>query len=345
MPATAVWVLTTAALGLVLGAIVDIAWDASIGRHSWASPPHLLINLCAGLSLGVAVSQWRKAGVAALLAGLGGAALLLAEVHAEWFGLNLVTADVEPGWMASVAVAGMFAVAAAAVLAAAHPLRVAPLRLACVALLLLTATAASPYSLPNLQRTALFVQLSAALYPGLLLFARQVLARPFGATEVSAGYMAVVALLVWTLPLWPARPEVAPVYQSIEALLPPRFPLLLLVPALVVDAWCRWGWRGRMAGWASGGWFVLSFVPVQWYFAAFLLAPASDHWFFAGGGEHWPFYLEIGSERGLFWGAEESPLDLGAMVVAVVAGVLSAAAGDAIGRRLRDGMVTEAASN
>jgi len=117
--------------------------------------------------------------------------------------------------------------------------------------------------------------------------------------------------------------------------------LLLIVPALVVD-WFRTlfskaaGWRAEIvqAGVLGLG-FVASFLPVQWFFASFLLSPAADNWFFAGGGRHWPFFLKIDQARVMFWGATQDPVTWRAVSWAAAMAMLSMAAGFRIGKWLR----------
>jgi hypothetical protein len=85
------------------------------------------------------------------------------------------------------------------------------------------------------------------------------------------------------LPLVPAEPKLGPVYQKITHLIPPDFPPLLIVPAIVFDlvrrrtgGWNRWAQAG-----ALGASFLASFAAVQWPFADFLMSPASRNWIFA----------------------------------------------------------------
>jgi len=63
-----------------------------------------------------------------------------------------------------------------------------------------------------------------------------------------------------------------------------EFPLLLVVPALVIDlAYARWGRSGRdwMLAAVSGVGFVLAMLAAHWPFGEFLLSPASRNWVFA----------------------------------------------------------------
>jgi hypothetical protein len=86
----------------------------------------------------------------------------------------------------------------------------------------------------------------------------------------------------WILPLFPAQPKLGPVYHQLDQFIPPEFPLLLIVPAFILDLlWQRtaqWGaWRQALV---SGAAFLSVFALVQWPFAIFLMSPAARNWFF-----------------------------------------------------------------
>jgi len=339
--ARGVHMLVAAAVAVALGSVWDGSWDASIGLHSMWSPPHLVINGGALVALVAAMLLARRREAAAPhlagLAGAGGLMLIAADVMltlgpsapaavgAHWTGTQLLAA------------AGASGICAAAWLAAARwttPVSAWETVAAGMAWVVATMIVGA-YSLPNLQRTALFLQVSAVLYPALLVLAWHAVGR-WSCTRAAAVYSVVVLSFVWILPLFPATPAGEPVHEPVTHLLPPRFPLLLVLPALAFDVARPWLIRaGAWAPLAFGVLFLISFVPAQWGFAGFLLSPASDNWIFAGGGEHWPFYVEIGAERRLFWGQEQSPLNAGALVVATGLAVASAAAGWLAGRWLR----------
>jgi hypothetical protein len=96
-------------------------------------------------------------------------------------------------------------------------------------------------------------------------------------------YTALHLAFVWLLPLASAEPKLGPVYQKVTHLVPPDFPLLLIVPAIVFDlvrrrigAWSPWAQAATL-----GAAFLASFMAVQWPFADFLMSPASRNWVFA----------------------------------------------------------------
>jgi hypothetical protein len=107
----------------------------------------------------------------------------------------------------------------------------------------------------------------------------------WGCTAVAGIYTTILLAFEWILPLFPAEPKLGPVYQHITHLVPLHFPLLLIVPAIVLDfLWSKtgeWG-RWKLAA-VTGPVFVLSFLAVQWPFANFLMSPAARNRIFGMG--------------------------------------------------------------
>jgi hypothetical protein len=89
--------------------------------------------------------------------------------------------------------------------------------------------------------------------------------------------------MIWILQLFPAQPRLAPIYIAVTHMVPPSFPLLLVVPALAIDLLL--GRAGRRHDWlmsiALGLGFVALLLAVQWFFGEFLLSPAARNYFFA----------------------------------------------------------------
>jgi hypothetical protein len=175
-------------------------------------------------------------------------------------------------------------------------------------LLVLIAIVTITQSYPNRQHSASFHQIACATYPLVLAALAGGGRTRWPATTGALVYFVVTGAMVWLLPLIPARPLTGPIYNPLDHLMPPPFPLLLVVPALGMDLLLkkiRWPER-RGADWLQAGalglMFFLIFLITQWVFAGFLLSPAADHWFFAGGGKHWPFFLKISpAARVAFW--------------------------------------------
>jgi len=105
-------------------------------------------------------------------------------------------------------------------------------------LLMMCALVLTLKNYPNWQRTAGFYKVSCAIYPAVLLAMGQGSPGRWRATRTALVYMAIVCAMVWLLPLFPARPLTAPIHNPTDHLMPPAFPLLLVVPAVVMD-WLR----------------------------------------------------------------------------------------------------------
>jgi hypothetical protein len=113
----------------------------------------------------------------------------------------------------------------------------------------------------------------------------------WAATSTAAIYTASVIAFILILPLFPAQPKLGPVYQPVTHFVPPQFPLLLLVPAVLLDLlWARIGSLSKLRlALVSGPLFIVSLLAVEWPFASFLMTPASNNRLFATGSH--PFSL------------------------------------------------------
>src|SRR5947209_6542489 len=117
----------------------------------------------------------------------------------------------------------------------------------------------------------------------------------WAATAVAGTYSAFLMLMSWILPLFPAEPKLGPVYHHVTQFVPPEFPLLLMIPAIVLDLlWRRTaGWGGWRQALVSGAVFLGVFVAVQWPFARFLMSPGARNWFF--GAKYFGYYVSSSS--------------------------------------------------
>lgn len=107
----------------------------------------------------------------------------------------------------------------------------------------------------------------------------------WASTWMTTIYTAALIAIILILPLFPAEPKLGPVYQQVTHFVPPKFPILLIVPAILLDLlWSRIGERNKLLVAAiSGPVFVLSLVAAQWPFADFLMSAAAKNRFFATG--------------------------------------------------------------
>ena len=189
------------------------------------------------------------------------------------------------------------------------------------------------YNRPNLQRTSLFYTVSCPLYAFILTWTARASGFRWAAVVIALIYTALSCIPVWVFPLIAAVPLIGPVYQPISHLMPSPFPLLLLFPALGMDLiFQRLNRNDWFLAVVFGVAFVALFTVSQWPFAAFLLSPASDNWFFAGGAKYWPFYVQIGPERTQFWGQGQSPFTAGTVAICVATTFVAARVGLWFGR-------------
>jgi hypothetical protein len=104
----------------------------------------------------------------------------------------------------------------------------------------------------------------------------------WGCTILTGVYTLSGVLFLWLLPLFSAEPKLGPVYHPVTHFIPWEFPLLLIVPAVVIDLILQRTatWRPLTRGAVIGLAFFATFVAIQWPFADFLMSPSSRNWFF-----------------------------------------------------------------
>jgi len=157
-------------------------------------------------------------------------------------------------------------------------------------------------------------------------------------TLTSAMYMVFVIGAILILPLFPAEPKLGPVYTMVTSFIPPKFPILLLVPALFLDLfWSRvQRWKMWQIALATGPVFVLPLVAVEWPFASFLMTPLAANRFFG------TIYYDYGTTptsydmMRKFWQPEQGATLWGGLVLAMVFASLSTWVGLRLGRWMRE---------
>ena len=347
-----------ASTSIIVGVLWDISWHRSIGRDSFWTPAHLAIYLggvVAGLSCGwlvlrttfagspreraAGVSFWGFRGpLGAWLCIWGALAMIVSAPFDDWWH-NAYGLDVEilspPHVMLAM---GMFGIGAGAMLMAVARQNRAPaadrvLRglfpYAGGLVVLMVATLFAEYIMtPNQQHGPTFFLASAAIFPFLLTGIARGAASRWGATGAAGAYMGVTLLMMWTLQLFPAQPMLAPILRDIDRMVPPSFPILLVAPALVVDAAIRRmpagvGGIRRMAGAAGAGVAaMLALAAVQWPFAGFLLTEGARNFVFAA--DQFGYNVAPGAFQYQFWG---EPMTAGAAGRTALVAAVSAALG------------------
>jgi hypothetical protein len=309
-----VWCSVVAVTSAVVGTQWDISWHESIGRDTFWTPAHLAIHLCgvlAGISCAYlilsttlrrdfplrkcSVRMWGFYGpVGAFIAAWGGVAMITSAPFDNWwhnaYGLDVKILSPPHMLLAT----GIIAVQAGALIlvlgemnraqgALARHLRMLYLYIGGMMLISL-ATVQLEVTSRNVMHTVHFYFLVSLTAPVLLAGISRGSGFRWAATAVAGTYTAVMLLLVWILPLFPAEPKLGPVYQNVTHFVPPEFPLLLIFPALALDLfWQKTAWRGWRAALASAALFLAVLAAVQWPFADFLMSPAARNRVFAVG--------------------------------------------------------------
>ncbi len=323
-----------ASAGIVSGLIWDISWHRSIGRDTFWSPPHLLEQIAALVA--AAASGWlalrmtfssdpadRAAGVRfwGCSAPLGawvciwGAMMMAASAPFDDWWHNAYGLDVRivsPPHM--VLAWGMIAIQVGAMLmclarqnrATENNRRRLSTLFAISAGILLTIEATVLMELaafPNDMHSARFYRFTAIGLPLILVGAARASRLAWPATTVACVYTCIALAAIWLLQLFPATAKLAPIYNPVTHMVPPPFPLLLVVPAFAIDVIMK---RTRDRGWVLAGVTGVAFVALMlaahWWWAEFLLSPHARNQFFAA--DQWDYYIKPGSWRYQFWGAE-----------------------------------------
>jgi hypothetical protein len=132
--------------------------------------------------------------------------------------------------------------------------------------------------------------------------------------------------MVWILPLFPAVPKLAPIYNPLTHMAPPPFPMLLVVPAFGIDLVMQAAGRKR-GFWRDTGLaliltvlFFFLLLAVEWPFSSFLLTKAARNAFFAGNAM-WGYPDRLGGWCTRFWDPDER-LGIKSSAVAILYGAL-----------------------
>jgi hypothetical protein len=347
-----------ASASVIIGVLWDISWHQTIGRDTFWSPPHMAMYLggvVSGIACGWHVLHTSFAGSAEDRAGTvsfwkyfhgslgawvciwGAIAMLTSAPFDDWwhnaYGLDVKILSPPHAVLAL----GILAIQAGAMLMVLalqnrhgdRPVYRWMFAFAAGLVLLNLGTMISEYTWRWAQHGMLFYQVVAGVIP-LVLVAPAVAGRlRWPATAAAASYTGVLLALTFILPLFPAEPRLAPVRYDIDRMMPPQFPLLLIVPALALDlALRRWG--DRKKGWMLAGMLGLAFVGAffiaQWPFASVLNSLATRETILS---QHLRPYM-VGEgilSRGEFWGAASGTEIVRGLGIAAVLAILSARVG------------------
>jgi hypothetical protein len=368
------WTSLLATVCVSSGLYWDISWHMTIGRDTFWTPAHLLIQFgavlggCAAAALifGTSFSGnpdaressirvlgfWGPLG--AFLCAWGAAAMLISAPFDNWWH-NAYGLDVKiispPHQLLGVGIESINFGGMILIAGALNRAQGALRRRLGLMLLTIGGCVVVNSMLGRFEFTDRSEMHSGWMYMWLAIgppFVLETVARAAGlrwARTIAAAFYTVFFLVaLWTFPLFSAEPKLAPVYQHITHMIPLSFPILLLAPAIVLD----WLWPKLNAIWpeASFGekWlqacivgvvFVGALVIVQWPFADFLMSPTARNWVF--GTEYHPYMAspEWSTVRNLFIPSEPSAIFWRRMAWAVVAAIACTRLGIMFGNWMR----------
>ena len=319
-------VVVFAAVCVMVGVYWDISWHMSIGRDSFWTPAHLLIQaggLIAGFSSGyvalmttfrrdpraqdASVRFWGfRAPLGAWVAIWGCLAMVVSAPFDNWwhdaYGLDVRIIS-PPHMVLALGIAGIGVGALLLALAQQNREGVKaklPIWLFLVAgslLLMDRAIMLYEYSSPNQQHIGLFYIVSMLAYPMAIVLMSKASKMPWAATVTSLIFTVIMLALMWILPLFPATPKLGPIYQNITRMVSLDFPILVLIPAIGVDlVMQRVRARPHVLAPILSAVFLVLLIAVQWPFATFMLSESARNAFWNA--ENFVYWL---SPTGVEW--------------------------------------------
>jgi hypothetical protein len=314
-----IWCGVLAVTSASVGGAWDVSWHRSIGRDTFWTPAHMAIQACGVLAaivcayLILTTTFGRSAQLKTASVNVLGFRAPLGAFIAAWGGIAMITsAPFDNWWHAAYGLD-------VKIVSPPHTLLILGIRAVGVGVLFLILAAmnrsAAEDSISHqktfkaLQYLFLYigglivggqmfflmeytwdVQLhSASAYIALgialpLVFAMlsQASRHRWSATSTAAVYTIFVIAEILILPLFPAQPKLGPVFYPVTHLVPAKFPILIIVPAIALDLfWQRTrAWKPWKIALVSGFLFVAVLTIVEWPFATFLLSKASENRFF-----------------------------------------------------------------
>lgn len=312
------WYIWTGVAGITsafIGGEWDVSWHRSIGRDSFWTPAHLMIQLCGVLAAVVGLwlvyqctfnkqSTLRDASVTVFglcaplgvfLAGWGGVAMITSAPFDNWwhaaYGLDVKIVS-PPHTLLILGIRavglGVFFLILASMNRAAEQAQSSFIALQRLLLYLGGLTVAGQMFFLQeytwdiaLHTTQAYIAMAIAVPMAMALISQASRFR-WAATTAAGIYTVALIVEILVFPLVPAVPKLGPVYNPITHLIPPKFPILLVVPAFALDLlWQRTKtWKWWQIALVSGFVFVAVLTAVEWPFAKFLLSKASENRFF-----------------------------------------------------------------
>jgi hypothetical protein len=309
-----IWSCVTASLSILIGLYWDVAWHATIGRDTFWTPAHLLIQFAALLTAvsssflifkttfwGDQVAKQSTVNVlgfrgpmGAFISAWGGVAMLTSAPFDNWwheaYGLDVKIIS-PPHMLLALGIASILFGGVVQILGQLNNAEGSVHKRLQQLLLLSGGLLLALNMIIVLSESGRFFQHSPITYiavgigtPLLIEAISRGSGWRWARTAITSIYMALFLLGLWIFPLFPGEPKLGPVYWKVTHMVPLGFPLLLVVPAFVLDYLAP---RMKIQNWGKwsqalflGSLFLVAWMAVQWPFGSFLMSPASRNWFF-----------------------------------------------------------------
>ena len=318
---------------IVVGLIWDVSWHRTVGRDTFWTLAHVLEQLAAviaGLTCGYLVLKTTFAGTTEEKAGsvrfwgyfygpigawvcIWGTLMMITSAPFDNWWHNAYGLDVKIispphmilAWgMIGIQIGAMLMTLSAQNRAGDEDQKLYSMMHAYAAGILITMIATviqEDASVGNQMHGSKFYAITAWVIPLFLVGLSRASRLRWPATTITAIYSAITIAMSWILQLFAATPKLAPIYNPVTHMIPPAFPLLIIVPAVAVDLLMRRFGRGH--DWklsvAIGVTWVAVMVAVHWFWADFLLSPYARNFFF--GADQWSYTDQLGPWRYRFW--------------------------------------------
>jgi hypothetical protein len=312
-----IWFGVLAVTSSSIGGAWDVAWHRSIGRDAFLTPAHLAIYACGVIAAVIcgylifATTFGKSSALKDVSVNVLGFRAPLGAFIAAWGGIAMLTsAPFDNWWHAAYGLD-------VKIISPPHTLLILGIRavgFGVMFLILATMNRAQGHAeatraYKTLQR--LFLYLGGLMVTGQMFFLFEktfdvllhttaayismVIALPvlfamisrasghrWSSTITAAIYTGYTILEILIFPLFPASPKLGPVFYQVTHLVPAKFPILIIMPALALDLiWQRTtAWKPWKIAIVSGIAFMALLFAVEWPFANFLMSKASENRFF-----------------------------------------------------------------
>lgn len=321
---------------IIVGLIWDVSWHRTVGRDTFWTLAHVLEQVAAviaGLSCGYLVLKTTFAGTAEEKARsvrfwryfygplgawvcIWGTLMMITSAPFDNWWHNAYGLDVKIispphmilAWgMIGIQIGAMLMTLSAQNRASADDGRLYSMMHAYAAGILITMIATviqEDASVGNHMHSSKFYEITTWVIPLFLVGLSRASRLRWPATTITGIYSVITLAMSWILQLFPATPKLAPIYNAVTHMVPPAFPLLIIVPAIAVDLLMRR--FGRDDDWklsvAIGVTWVVVMVGVHWFWAEFLLSSAARN--FVIGADQWSYGDRLGEWRYQYWGRD-----------------------------------------